>query len=186
MNATTLYTFDPHTFEYTGSRPAQVVGGKALTISAFATPDAPPDVHGGYVALWDGTDWTVMEDHRQQMDEKGNKSGGTAYWLPGEGDDNTSPARYMAVPGPLPDGAVTEQPAQPALTTEQQATAIRAERDRRIAATDYLVMPDYPLTTETLEEVKTYRQALRDLPDQKGFPWGGDVSAVPWPVKPSL
>jgi len=64
---------------------------------------------------------------------------------------------------------------------EQQAVTIRAERDRRIAATDYLVMPDYPISEALLTDVKAYRQILRDLPTQDGFPWGGDISAVPWP-----
>ena len=44
-------------------------------------------------------------------------------------------------------------------------------------------MPDYPLDTDKLEEIKVYRQALRDLPEQLGFPWGGpDDPAIPWPV----
>ena len=62
---------------------------------------------------------------------------------------------------------------------------IRIERDKRIAETDYLVMPDYPLDTDNLEEIKAYRQALRDLPQQPGFPWNGpDDPACPWPVEP--
>lgn len=69
---------------------------------------------------------------------------------------------------------------------EQQAATIRAERDSRLAATDYLLMPDYPLSTESLAATKAYRQALRDITGQDGFPWGGDVSAVPWPEKPEL
>ena len=44
-------------------------------------------------------------------------------------------------------------------------------------------MPDYPLDTDKLEEIKAYRQALRDLPQQPGFPWGGpDDPECPWPV----
>lgn len=40
--STTMYTFDLRTGALTGSRPAQVVGGKELTICAGATPVAPP------------------------------------------------------------------------------------------------------------------------------------------------
>ena len=29
-----------------------------------------------------------------------------------------------------------------------------------------------------------YRQALLDIPQRPGFPWGGDVEKAPWPVKP--
>lgn len=71
-------------------------------------------------------------------------------------------------------------------TTEEQAVTVRAERDRRIAATDYLIMLDYPISADTLAAVKVYRQELRDLPAQGGFPWGGDVLAVPWPEQPAV
>ena len=81
---------------------------------------------------------------------------------------------------------VTEEQAYvpPVPTAEELAARVRAERDRRITATDYLVMPDYPLDTDKLEEIKVYRQALRDLPQQPGFPWDGpDDPACPWPVE---
>lgn len=80
---------------------------------------------------------------------------------------------------------VTEEHAYvpPVPTVEELAARVRTERDRRITATDYLVMPDYPLDTDKLEEIKVYRQALRDLPQQPGFPWGGpDDPACPWPI----
>lgn len=82
-----------------------------------------------------------------------------------------------------PENVTEEEPYVPPVPTQEElAASIRAERDKRIAATDYLVMPDYPLDTDKLEEIKAYRQALRDLPQQPGFPWGGpDDPACPWP-----
>mgnify|MGYP001329868846 CR=1 FL=1 len=71
-------------------------------------------------------------------------------------------------------------------TAAEMGAVIRAERDKRIGATDYLLMPDYPLAAESLAAVKTYRQALRDLPAQEGFPWAGEISAVPWPAMPTI
>ena len=71
-------------------------------------------------------------------------------------------------------------------TAGEMGAAIRAERDRRIAATDYLVMPDYPMATDALAAVKTYRQTLRDLPARDGFPWDGDIAAAPWPALPNM
>ena len=67
---------------------------------------------------------------------------------------------------------------------EARAKRIRAERDKRLAGTDYLVAVDYPISAEQLELVKTYRQALRDIPQQEGFPWSGEIDdpAIPWPV----
>lgn len=67
----------------------------------------------------------------------------------------------------------------PSPTTEQLAAAARTKRDGLITATDYMLMPDYPISPALLEQVKTYRQALRDIPLQTGFP-----SDIIWPVIP--
>ena len=125
---TTMYTFDLRTGALTGSRPAQVVGGKELTICAGATPVAPPtDIPTGHAARWTGSAWEVVEDHRQHMDSKGTKIGGTPYWQPAEGDDWQSPPRYTEKLGPLPEGAVTERPAKP-------LSVLKAEKEREITA----------------------------------------------------
>ena len=62
---------------------------------------------------------------------------------------------------------------------------LRAERDRRLSATDYLLMPDYPLNDTLKGAVQLYRQALRDLPAQEGAPWAGGGEATPWPELPA-
>ena len=59
------------------------------------------------------------------------------------------------------------------------AASARQKRDRLLAATDYLVTPDYPISDGRLAKVKTYRQALRDIPEQAGFP-----RTITWPKKP--
>ena len=70
----------------------------------------------------------------------------------------------------------------PPLTTAQHFAALRAARDARLADTDKMLLPDYPITAEALEKVKTYRATLRDLPDQPGAPWDGGGEATPWPA----
>ena len=59
------------------------------------------------------------------------------------------------------------------------AASARQKRDRLIAVTDYLVTPDYPIEPDRLAKVKIYRQALRDIPEQSGFP-----RSITWPDKP--
>ena len=59
------------------------------------------------------------------------------------------------------------------------ANSARQKRDRLIAATDYLVTPDYPISDDRLAKIETYRQALRDVPEQSGFP-----RTITWPKKP--
>lgn len=182
----TMYMFDARTREYIGSRPAQVVNGKSLTQSAYATTAPPPEnIPEGHVAHWTGDVWEAVEDHRQHLDEKGTKQGGTPYWLPSEGDDWQSPARYMEDLGPLPAGAVTTRPEKPAPTEAELFQQLRAERDQRLSATDYLLMPDYPLNDTLKGAVQLYRQALRDLPAQSGAPWDGGGEATPWPELPA-
>ena len=56
------------------------------------------------------------------------------------------------------------------------AALVRDERDRRIAVTDWTVLGD----AKTVKaDWKAYRQALRDVPEQAGFPY-----AVVWPTPP--
>lgn len=73
-------------------------------------------------------------------------------------------------------------------SVEARAGRLRAERDKRLAATDYLMVADYPLAEAQREPWRVYRQTLRDITTLSGFPWqGGDStdSACPWPVLPA-
>ena len=54
------------------------------------------------------------------------------------------------------------------------ATQVRAQRDELLAASDSMALAD-----RITDEWRTYRQSLRDLPAQSGFP---DVN---FPVTPS-
>ena len=58
--------------------------------------------------------------------------------------------------------------------TEAEA---RAERNARLAATDWTQLPDAPVADH--EAWAAYRQALRDVPEQPGFP-----AQIEWPTAP--
>jgi hypothetical protein len=58
----------------------------------------------------------------------------------------------------------------------EQAKAVRADRNKRLADSDWTQLSDAPVG-QTAWAV--YRQALRDIPDQVGFPW-----EITWPVSP--
>lgn len=58
----------------------------------------------------------------------------------------------------------------PEKTTEELAQEKRAERDNLLAQTDKYMLSDFPITDEEREQYKAYRQYLRDLPEQAGFP----------------
>ena len=58
---------------------------------------------------------------------------------------------------------------------EQAEEAVRNQRDRLLSDTDWMALSDNTMTTE----MATYRQALRDITSQEGFPY-----SVTWPAKP--
>lgn len=66
-------------------------------------------------------------------------------------------------------------------TDDQWADMVRRKRDSMISGTDYYILPDYPSTPDGIEAVKQYRQDLRDITLQSGFPRN-----VQWPVKPRV
>ena len=57
---------------------------------------------------------------------------------------------------------------------------IRTERNTRLTACDWTILPDTPLTSEQQTAWQTYRQALRDLPQTYATP-----AAVVWPETPA-
>ena len=59
------------------------------------------------------------------------------------------------------------------------AAQLRAERDLRLMQTDWIYLPDVT-RPEDIAAWEAYRQALRDVPQQVGFPEG-----VVWPTLPS-
>ncbi len=67
------------------------------------------------------------------------------------------------------------------LSDEALAQRVRTKRNILISQTDFYVQPDYPSTSEGLEAVKAYRQALRDITEQGGFPRN-----VEWPELPDV
>ncbi len=68
---------------------------------------------------------------------------------------------------------------------ERNSETIRNERYLRLRQCDKVSPMRWNAMTEAQRQAWTdYRQALLDIPQQAGFPWGGDVEAVPWPVKP--
>lgn len=91
----------------------------------------------------------------------------------------------------------TGEVTQVALTTEEQsqkdaektaswghdadswnAVVMREERNLKLQATDWTQMPDYNGSNKSAWA--TYRQALRDVPAQSGFP-----NDITWPTEPS-
>ena len=69
----------------------------------------------------------------------------------------------------------------PTIDLDVIARDVRRERDKRLSETDYLLMTDYPISNVDRNAVKAYRQSLRDITTQDGFP-----KDVVWPEKPEV
>ena len=88
--------------------------------------------------------------------------------------------KYREVNGQIEQYAeAAPVPSVPEPTEEQQEMQIRAQRNSLLTLCDWTQLPDAPLTTEQKQEWAEYRQALRDVPEQAGFP-----ENVAWPLVP--
>ena len=105
--------------------------------------------------------------------------------LPGTG---TNASHYVQIP----ELVIVTKPPQPTqyhvfnYETKQWVMSgvrawesIRAQRDKLLAACDWTVMPDVPLSPSLKEAWVTYRQALRDIPAQSS-----PLDLV-WPTPPN-
>jgi hypothetical protein len=63
--------------------------------------------------------------------------------------------------------------------TDIQAQAVKADRNRMLAGCDWIITKSAETGQAVPDAWKTYRQALRDLTSQAGFPW-----TVTWPTPP--
>lgn len=59
---------------------------------------------------------------------------------------------------------------------QEQALGVRQERNRLLAECDWTQLADAPVSSQAWAD---YRQALRSVPEQTGFPW-----TIEWPEKP--
>ena len=64
---------------------------------------------------------------------------------------------------------------------DDMAKAVRKRRNDLLAETDYLMYSDYPITDTAKERISQYRQKLRDISKQRGFPF-----KVVFPEKPEV
>ena len=111
-------------------------------------------------------------------------TGGTVYqYSMRQGVEQQSDGKWYTkyVLGPIftdtPEATAAEQEAAyKARKDAEQAQTVRAQRTEKLKDTDWTQLADSPVDKTVWA---TYRQALRDVPTQSGFPW-----AVNWPAQP--
>jgi len=70
--------------------------------------------------------------------------------------------------------------AQRQLEAAPTPEGIRAERDSKLASSDWVILKAFETGAAIPASWATYRQALRDVPTQAGFP-----NNVTWPTVPA-
>ena len=127
---------------------------KRFPNTSFTIPFVPPE---GYVTVVDAP--TPQVDHTKDIvEDTPQKIDGT--WT-----------RVWSV--------VDATPEEIAQRTENQANAVRADRNARLAACDWTQLADSPLDPDAKSAWALYRETLRMIPQQAGFPWD-----VQWPPEP--
>jgi len=102
---------------------------------------------------WNGTEWVLEQDE-------------------------SSIARFDFTAADFPEPPVPEKPDYnpDEREAEQKAKEVRTQRDALLAETDWTQVADAPVDAQAYAN---YRQALRDVPQQSGFP-----TEVVWPIRP--
>lgn len=112
-------------------------------------------------------------------------SGGTVYqYSQRQGVEQVNGKWYTKyVLGPVfTNGETTaaeQEAAYKAAKDSEQAAAVRASRDAKLAATDWVVIKAVETGATVPADTAAYRQALRDITSQAGFPW-----TITWPDAP--
>ena len=75
--------------------------------------------------------------------------------------------------------AAQNEAAYKAAKDAEQAKSVRASRDTKLKESDWIVIKNLELNANIPGVWEVYRQALRDIPTQTGFPW-----TITWPVAP--
>lgn len=154
-----------------------------------------PEVPDGKVAVWQ-TDihvnntklygepntgqWALLDDLRK--DQFYIADSGEEYTIGSDFEGDS----YNGI-GEIPTWLTVVKPPEPTSTPEQLAAQARFERDKRLNATNWLVerhreQQETGATTLMAQEyadLLAYRQALRDVPQQDGFP-----ETIDWPILP--
>lgn len=89
---------------------------------------------------------------------------------------------YTAITEEIKSGKLQIEPANSNHILEYNRFTARELRNELLVETDkYFSVSDYPIAEEKKNELKKYRQDLRDVPQQKGFP-----NEIEWPEKPKI
>jgi hypothetical protein len=135
----------------------------------YATDKELPPEKEGFVRGFVTGEWEYYVDNI-----------GKEYWL-ADGTKHT----ITELGEEVPEGALLEEPPEPEPTDEELASSVRLKRDSLISEMSWRYerhASEIRLgieTTDSIEALDEYAQALREITDQEGFP-----SVIDWPEAP--
>jgi glutaredoxin len=115
-----------------------------------------------------------------------NDFGVTTYELSSCPDASTAKKYFKFVETPVlnADKSATQTWIEVAMNNDEKkaaydakVTEVKAQRDAMLAASDWTQMSDVTIDAAVKEGWATYRQALRDVTKQEGYPWD-----ITWPT----
>lgn len=68
----------------------------------------------------------------------------------------------------------------PDFEVKRRSAEVRAERDELLLVTDRYMLADFPVAEDEREKYRQYRQYLRDIPAEEGFPDISVLTFVEW------
>lgn len=165
-----LYSYDPHTKEYTSAEPERIdpiTGTKIKRL--FSTDKQPPEKLDGHVIRFDEStqEWEQLPDHRDK----------TFFFRNSDGDIEAVVIKEL---GEIPDYYYEKRSDIPK-TKHELGEHIRRKRNAKLNATDVLMLRKLEELSATIDDAELQsliqqRQALRDVPQQEGFP-----NDIVWP-----
>lgn len=75
---------------------------------------------------------------------------------------------------------------RPDPTKDEMFKSLRFLRDLKLKETDKYMLPDFPINDATRENLKQYRQFLRDMTKNPLAPFDGGGENTPWPILPEI
>jgi hypothetical protein len=135
--------------------------------------------NGGHA--WDQTTTEILDQLGADVVLEGPQAtGGTVYqYSMRQGVEligSNWHTKYVLGPIFTGETAAADEAAYKAIKDSEQAVIIRQERSTKLKDCDWTQASDSPVNKE---EWATYRQSLRDMPSQEGFPW-----TITWPTQP--
>jgi hypothetical protein len=135
--------------------------------------------NGGHA--WDQTTTEILDQLGADVVFEGPQAtGGTVYqYSMRQGveliGDNWH-TKYVLGPIFTGETAAADEAAYKARKDAERAVGVRQIRVEKLQECDWTQLADSPVNKETWA---TYRQSLRDVPSQEGFPW-----TITWPTQP--